>query len=154
MMDGELGKIKEALGTVSLLRLQPSAAPGALRAFRPWAEPRRRRRSALTWGGCALWTVFKRHPILLIHSTVWRLTRTHLWAQSRTRSSLETRTSRLFRKNVWSRESCLLTQCFQLSRSPSVCRKIRIQKRRSSGSDPRYQCARFYCQLVHACASC
>lgn len=58
MMDSKFGEIKEAVGTVSLQRLQLSEAPGAPHTFSCATDPGRRSKWIIShWGACV--SVFK-----------------------------------------------------------------------------------------------
>lgn len=144
MTDNKFAELKDAAGTLSLLRLQLSAAPGALHTFPGWKSGRRSELVRTCWEGCAqknylspgyrdsFWWLFTVHSL-----TAWRLTGNLLWVLLGTPSNLKIRTSGSSWRSASSPGNCSPTQRSQRSRYPLVCQKIQIQRRRSSGRDPR-----------------
>lgn len=144
MTDNKFAELKDAAGTVSLLRLRLSAAPrrsAYLLGLEVGEAPRVG--SHLLGRVCAenylspgyrgsSWWLFTVHAL-----TAWRLARNLLWVPLETQSNLKIRTSTSSWKSASSPGSCSPTQRSQRSRYPLGCQRMPIQRRRSSGRDPR-----------------
>lgn len=144
MTDDKFAELKDAAGTVSLLRLRLSAAPGALHTFSGLEVGEAPRVGPHLLGRvCAgnylspgyrdsLWWHFTVHAL-----TSWRLTGNLLWVLLGTQSNLKIRTLRSSWKSASSPGNSSPTQRSRRSRHPLGCQRIPTQRRRSSGRDPR-----------------